>query len=93
MAAGRCSGCGRKDSLRKINQHVVSCPSYLDLFEHDPARCLDPAAEYERFRTEDNTPEARAQQRGARLELRFAEINRLQAHSATRWARPPDILD
>lgn len=93
MAAGRCSGCGRGDSLRKIILHVVSCEAYLALYEHDPERALDPVAENERFRSEENTPEARAEQRGVRLETRFAEINRLQAVSASRWARPPDILE
>lgn len=93
MSAGRCSGCGRVDSLRKVSLHIVSCPDYLALYEQHPERALEPEAEYSRFRTEDTTPEARAQQRGARLEVRFAEINRQQAASATRWSKPPDILD
>lgn len=93
MALGRCSGCGRADSLRKISVHIVTCPAYLDLFSRQPERCLDPAAEARRYRAEEQTPEARAEQRGARLEQRFAEINQLQAASASRWSRPPDILD
>jgi hypothetical protein len=93
MATGRCSGCGRTDSLRKISTHIVDCFAYLDLFQRDPARALGPAAEYERYRAEDRSPEARAEQRGERLQVRFAEINRQQAVSASRWAKPPDILD
>lgn len=92
MAAGRCSGCGRTDSVRKINLHIIECEDYVDLYLHDPARALTPAAEFERHRNED-TPEARAVARGARLQARFAEINKQQAASATRWARPPDILE
>lgn len=93
MAAGRCAGCGRTDSLRKISTHIVDCPSYLNLFEHDPGRCLTPAAEYHRHRTEDNTPVAKAEQRGTRLAVRFAEINRQQLACVARWQRPPDILE
>ncbi len=93
MATGRCSGCGRVDSVRKIILHIVSCKAYTELFQREPGKCLDPAAEAARYRTEEQTPEARAEQRGARLEQRFAEINQLQAVSATRWSKPPDILD
>lgn len=93
MALGRCSGCGRADSLRKISLHILSCPLYGELFAREPERCLDPAAENERYRAEENTPQARAEQRGERLHQRFSEINRQQAVSASRWARPPDILD
>lgn len=93
MAAGRCSGCGRTGSLRKISQHVVDCIDYQELFERDPAKALDPAVEHERFRAEECNPEARAHQRGERLQPRFAEINRQQSASAARWATPPDILD
>lgn len=93
MASGRCAGCGRIDSLRKVSQHIVDCPEYLRLFQSDPGRCLAPAAEYERFRREDDSAIARAQQRGTRLAARFAEINRQHAVSAQRWARPPDILE
>lgn len=93
MTTGRCSGCGRADSLRKIRLHIVDCSLYLDLFQRAPEGALDPAAEHERYRTEDRNPEARAEQRGERLEVRFAEINRQQSLSTFRWAKPPDILD
>lgn len=93
MASGRCAGCGRIDSLRKISQHIVDCQDYHALFAHDPTRCLTPAAEYQRYRHEENSAVARAEQRGTRLAVRFAHINRHQAASAVRWQRPPDILE
>lgn len=93
MPAGRCSGCGRTDSLRKVRLHVVECTDYIELFRQEPARALDPHAEYVRYRREHGSPEARAVQRGHRLEVRFAEINRHQAASTSRWATPPDILE
>lgn len=73
--------------------HVIACKAYIELYRRDPARALTPEAEYHRHRREDRTPEARAEQRGHRLHARFAEINRQQAISATRWASPPDILE
>lgn len=93
MASGRCAGCGRIDSLRKISQHIVDCEKYYTLFQQDPSRCLTPAAEFERYCDEENSAVARAEQRGTRLAVRFAEINRHQAASAARWQRPPDILE
>jgi hypothetical protein len=93
MAAGRCAGCGRTNSLRKISLHMIDCVKYRELFEKDPVHAPGPAEEYQRHRREDTTPEARAVQRGLRLHTRFAEINRQQAHSAARWATPSDILE
>lgn len=93
MAAGRCAGCGRIDSLRKIRLHIADCTQYLKLFQHDPARCLTPADEYERHCREDKSALARAEQRGTRMTQRFAEYHQHQAASVARWQRPPDILD
>lgn len=93
MAAGRCAGCGRIDSVRKISQHIVDCADYLALYQVEASRCLTPAAEYERYRREDTSAVARAEQRGNRLAARFREINRHQSASAVRWKRPPDILE
>jgi hypothetical protein len=93
MATGRCAGCGRTDSLRKITVHIIECADYAALYERDPGLALTPQAEYDRFRREDDTPEAHARQRDQRLKARFAEINRAQAASASRWACPPDILE
>lgn len=93
MPAGRCAGCGRVDSRRKIALHIAECSQYIELYQRDPSRALTPEAEYERHRTVDMTPEARAFQRGVRLKHRFAEINQQQQASASRWATPPDILE
>lgn len=93
MATGRCAGCGRIASLRKISQHIVDCESYIELYKREPAQCLDPVAELNRFRDQGGAPQARAEQRDERLRARFAEINRQQLASASRWAKPPDILE
>lgn len=93
MAAGRCAGCGRIDSLRKISHHMIDCTAYQEIFQNFPALALGPTEEYQRHRREDKTPEARAVQRGLRLRDRFADINRQQMVSAARWATPPDILE
>ncbi len=93
MASGRCAGCGRTGSLRKISQHIVDCCSYIELYERNPERCLDPVAELNRYRIHDGGSQARAEQRDERLRARFAEINRLQLTSANRGASPPDILE
>lgn len=93
MASGRCAGCGRINSLRKISQHIVDCQSYIELYEQAPERCLDPVAEWDRYRERGGGTQERAEQRDERLRARFAEINRQQLASASRWASPPDILD
>ncbi len=93
MPLGRCSGCGETDSPRKISLHVLSCDRYLDVYASHPDCALDPVAEFERFRSEDDSPEARARRRGERLQARFAEINHWQAASTSRWRKPSDILD
>lgn len=92
MPTGRCSGCGRTGSLCKIRLHVVACDEYIDLFARDPEAALDPHTDFVQHRRAQ-TAQARAIERGHRLEARFAEINRQQAASASRWVTPPDILD
>lgn len=93
MAMGRCSGCQRVSPERKIRSHIITCAQYQKLFQLDPERCLDPAAEFRRYRARECSPEARADQRDVRLRVRFADINQQQASSTARWATPPDILD
>lgn len=93
MAAGRCAGCGRTGSAKKIRAHAMTCPQYTELFQSDPGRCLDPEAEHERYRTEDNTSEARALRRHQRLTGSYAELERRQALQSARWRRPKDILE
>jgi hypothetical protein len=92
MPQGRCAGCGHSDSASKVAQHVLNCPAYLKLFREDPKRCLDPEAEYVRYREYDDTSEARAVRRDARLRDRFTEMERLQELARQRW-RAKDILE
>lgn len=92
MPLGRCAGCGSSGSDRKIRTHVLSCEDYSALFKTDPERCLDPHAEYLRYKREDDTFEARAVRRDVRLQRRFAEMDRLHSQQAARWRRP-DLLE
>jgi hypothetical protein len=93
MATGRCAGCGCTGSVCKIGSHVMTCPQYIELYQHDPARCLDPAAEYQRYRTDEDTSEARARRRHLRLADSYIDLERRQALQATRWRKPKDILE
>lgn len=90
--AGRCSGCGHTDSVKKVRAHVIACPDYIQLHHSEPGRCLDPEAEYTKHRNE-NTSEARAVRRDQRLLQRFADMEAQHAIQASRWKRPKDILE
>lgn len=93
MPRGRCAGCGRHGSPTQVCVHILGCAEYLRLYRESPERCLDPEAEYERHNAAQNTPEARAERRGARLTLRFAETDRQQIRDAARWQQPGDLFD
>jgi hypothetical protein len=93
MSAGRCAGCGQTDSCKKVELHVLGCPEYLRLYREDPERCLDPAAEYRRYKAQDDTSEARAARRDLRLQRRFADLEAQHSAQASRWVRPKDILE
>lgn len=92
MAAGRCAGCGHTDTARKVQIHVLDCTEFVELFHRKPGQCLDPAAEYIRHKTEDDSPDARAERRDGRLQQRFAELDERQSRQANRWLPEPDIL-
>ncbi len=92
MAAGRCAGCGLTASERRVKLHVLDCPDFLELFRQHPQRCLDPQDEYLRYKTEDDTSEARAGRRDERLRQRFAEQDERQSREDRRWLPEPDIL-
>jgi hypothetical protein len=89
---GRCAGCGVVGSPRKVNQHLLTCEQFKELFRTDRARALDAASEYARFRTHD-TPEARAEARDERLTALFADQETGLARQHARWATPPDLLE
>lgn len=71
----------------------MTCPDYLALYRREPGRALDPDAEWNRYRNEDTTSEARAHRRDLTLRRRFAEMERRQSIQANRWHRPKDILE
>lgn len=90
--SGRCAGCGITGSPRKVNQHLLACSEFQELFRTDPAAALDAQSEYRRFREQD-TPESRAQNRDARLTVLFADQERLLVRQQARWATPRDLLE
>ena len=92
MSAGRCAGCGNIGSSAQMNRHVLTCAAFLGLFRKRPEQCLDPEAEYERFKVEEDSSEARAQRRDARLERQFADQTVRRDWETDRWA-PRDILE
>lgn len=91
MTTGRCAGCAVTGAPRRVQQHILTCTAYQNLFLSHPERALDPVAEYLRHRATD-TPQARADQRSERLRRRFITLDRQQARANARWATPPDIL-
>lgn len=93
MTQGRCPGCGLVDaSCKKITSHVLHCPDYIALYKSDPDKCLDPESEYLRWRTEDQSVEARAAAKEERLAARFAENDSRRLEQADRW-KPRNLLD
>lgn len=93
MPSGRCAGCGVINAERKVQYHIVTCDKYQALFETDPDKALDPAGEYQRYKTEEMTSDARAHRRDDRLSAQFTELSTLQDLQARRWRTPKDILE
>lgn len=92
MAVGRCAGCGKQGSACKVEQHLVSCEKYIALFKNHPERALLPEAEYERYKREDRSPEAKAEAKEQRLHATLVDEDRRRASQEARWATPKDIL-
>lgn len=91
---GRCAGCGKRDvSVRKIQAHVVQCPSFAALYRTDPERALDPEAEEERWQRTEGSEEARIAARDERLEALRARLARQRLDQADRWRTPKGLLD
>lgn len=57
MAAGRCAGCGKTGSACKVNGHILTCEKWLALYQSDPSKALDAAAEHIRWKAEDQANE------------------------------------
>jgi hypothetical protein len=89
---GRCAGCGVVGAPRKVNQHLLTCEQFRELFRRDRSRALDAASEYRRYR-DQNTPEARAEARDVRLTALFADQESGLARQQDRWATPADLLE
>jgi len=70
----------------------MQCPRYLELYKSNPAAALDPRAEFDRFKREEDSPEARAVAKDERLAKRFAELDTRRVAQTERWATPPDPL-
>lgn len=94
MSAGRCAGCGFQNvSCQKVKRHVVDCPDYIELFRTDPGRALDPEEEYQRYKAEDDSPEARLDRKMDRIERLDTMLDaRRQAHRERFTAYDP-LLD
>ncbi len=94
MATGRCAGegCGYTAAALRVNAHVLTCSSYLELFRTDPGRCLTPEAEYARYKEIEDSPDARARRRDIRLRQRYAESERMAPLREDRWVIGNDIL-
>lgn len=93
MSTGRCAGCERTGPASKITVHILGCAAYAVLYRQNPARCLDPVTEYERYRGSDNTSETHARDRDKRLADRYAVTAHTAARQAATFARPRDLLD
>lgn len=91
--AGRCAGCAYTDSTRKVAAHLLTCERYIALYHADPARALDPDAEYRRHRAAESSIAARTGRRDARLRSRYRQIAVQYAQQTDRWKTPADILD
>lgn len=53
MCQGRCAGCGKTGPAKVIRGHTTGCKKFASLFRADPARALDPEAEYARWKDEE----------------------------------------
>lgn len=94
MAQGRCAGCGKTGtSCKGMKNHIMSCPEYIQLYQKDPSKALEPGPEFARWQREENSEEARAEAKDKRLAARFAALDVKRDKQSSRWATPPDLLD
>jgi hypothetical protein len=76
-----------------MDTHVVTCPDFIALYKSDPSKAINPRQEYDRWSREENSAEARAEAKDARLSTRFAELDRRRMEQSERWQKPKDPLD
>jgi ferric-dicitrate binding protein FerR (iron transport regulator) len=81
IAQGRCAGCAESGPLKAVEWHILSCPSWAKLYQQDPDRALDPAAEFARWASED-----REHEHAADLAQRVADTVASRAASRKRFA-------
>lgn len=74
--------------MRKLRQHVISCPAWAELYRTDRDRALDPAEEYARWEEQE-----RGAERDRRVKESIAEVDAQRAAMADRFAKPRDILE
>lgn len=93
MAPGRCV-CGYTHTrLKMVRSHIVGCAVYGEAWRADPEGVLDPEAEYERWKAEDDDPASRLEAKQARMRATFDGLDEARDRQARRWALPPDPLD
>lgn len=84
--AGRCEGCGRTDSVRKVTSHIQGCDRWLALYASDPALALSPEESARQWKGG-----GRASERAAYLLAVTSDIEGRRAAALERF-RPVDIL-
>ena len=85
---GRCAGCGITNrNADWVRGHTRHCPAYSALHGLSPERCLDPEAEFTRWRDLERA----AYREVVKLAV-VREAERRRAEQAARWETPPDPL-
>jgi hypothetical protein len=82
MAAGRCAGCGKPGQSKAIDKHILSCPSWAELYRQFPEKALGAEQEHRRWSEED-----RAADHQDRIAVLRAETDGRRASMATRFRR------
>jgi hypothetical protein len=85
---GRCAGCQETGELKRIEQHVMTCPKWAALYRADPGSARSPAAEQDRW-----TREERAGEHKADLDRRVADTQGRRAASVARFKKPDPLED
>lgn len=88
MATGRCAGegCGKTGPEKAMLRHIRECPKWQAVYAEDPARALDPVAEYVRWQSEDQ-----AADRDARRQEAVTRTDGQRAAMHKRFSRSTDI--
>lgn len=71
----------------------MACDDFEVLWREHPEKALSPKAEYERWRREEMSKEAKDERKVARLDVMFAELDRKREYQSQRWEKPRDPLE